>query len=225
MNYAQIDTSYCFRSCKFPLPLEAPTMISRTWTAICMLSLLLVAATIFSLNLEPKKPMTTQEIMAEIGRLQKKLETASLTALTVSQGKDLEVGTAHKGQEQVPIASFLIETNPDPETSVDLRSLTIKVEPETGLVLRKLRLEFDLTEYESQMSPNDTHLFTRPSYIRRQFGGGMKLYATIYATIDKSSREGTYTIPLRLTGWNAQNRGMDIPFPGVVNGQPLVVMP
>jgi hypothetical protein len=198
-----------------------------------MLSLLLVAATIFIFNLETprvddrrtEKPMTIQELMVEIDRLQKELESISSVGLAVRQNLEHGVMTFYQGQEQVPIASFLIETNPDPETSVDLRSLTIKVESETGLVLRKLRLEFDLTEYESQMSPNDTHLFTRPSYIRRQFGGGMKLYATIYATIDKSSREGTYTIPLLLTGWNAQNRGKDIPFPGIVNGQSLVVVP
>jgi hypothetical protein len=176
-----------------------------------MLSLLLVAATIFSLNLEPK------------------LETGSLTALTVRQTKGVEF-FAPRGAPRAHIASFVFETNPDPETSVDLEILDVEIR-EPNLVLRDIEMEVDgFYQFKTDVFPllvdgaQKVRFYRRPQD-KHRFPGGKKFYGNIFATIDKSSREGTYTIPVRLTGWSAKDRGMGIPFPGVVNGQPLVVVP
>jgi hypothetical protein len=154
-------------------------------------------------------------------------EQASLTALTVKQSKGVEF-FAPRGAPRAHVASFEFETNPDPMTSVELLDLNIEI-LDAGLVLRDL--EFEVESYTFTTDPVDVGSATNvrhfwlPRQYSNNFRAGKKFYANLYATIDKSSREGTYTRPVRLTGWSAKDRGMNIPFPGTVNGQPIIVMP
>ncbi len=150
------------------------------------------------------------------------------TALIVKQSDihDRQLMT-WRGRERTLIASFLIETSPIANTSIDLNSISIKIERDTGLVLRNPALEIDSYEYEvhAPIKGDDTWRFQQPSWHEVRYGSGSKLYAKLYASVEKYARVGVYKIPSQLTGWDIENQGKVVPFPGVVNGQPVVVMP